>query len=292
MDQLAGCQKDPGEVLYPWRIVNEQHLDPATHSISYAFASAETGSNYLNDFPDTPVTVNAVCPMPGLMTDKQLGCVPGVLKQIDLYLAAVPHPAPDTTFYIWAGGNDIFNNVKRLLALTPKKKTGALVDTNFTTPLTASLTTSISDRLRAKLPSFSFPLLNLLKAKDRLIAAGVKPEQIYFINLPDLAKTPAGINLANGNRVVLGIVHSLALTFNTGLKQILTNHPLSKHNLPASHIISSYQILDEIFMDPDYFNMKYTDRNCVADGKDPLCAGYVFFNEKHPSVATGKSLQT
>ncbi len=284
------AKKIPGETLIPWRVANAQHLDPATHSISYAFASAESGAHYLNDLDQstTPQNVDAACAMPGVIADKQLACVPGVLKQIDLYLAAVPHPAADTTFIIWAGGNDIFNNISRLIDLIPKKKTANAPDSAFNTTLTAALTTTPAPKFHAKFPAISFPLLNLLRAKDRLISAGVSPEKIYFINMPDLAKAPAGVRLAKGNKVITGIIHGLTITFNTGLEQILVHNPFNKHNLPSSHIISAYAMLDEIFTDPDYFGVTHLSNNCVKDGKTPLCNGYVFYDGKHPTVPTGK----
>ena len=278
----------PSDTLTPLRVATAHQLDPAGQSLNYAFAAAETGNHYLNDLSSEifPPYVDAICQAPGKISDTA-ACVPGVLKQIQLYLAAVPHPASDTRFILWAGGNDIFNNVKKTQYLFSKKEVSD-ISTWLRAQFMPTLFPQHTPSPRPEFPVFSDPVANLLIAKNKLIAAGVKPEQIYVINLPDLSLSPAGIRLANGNPAILQTIHLLSIGFNESLTLMLAHNPLSDNNLADSHVLSIYDFLNEVMAHPADFQITNLTGNCVEDNQTPLCTGYVFFNEKHPTAETGK----
>lgn len=279
----------PGNTLYPLRMMLMQQANPATHSINYAYASAETGNHFLNDISGKafPPYVDQICKKPGQIS-ANIACVPGVLKQIQMYLDAVGHkPAPDTLFIIWAGGNDILNNINKARAFLHSqgfKKLSAVL-------LQSLMGASKDGRPQiphAVIPELSAPIDNLLEAKDKLIAAGIQPEQIYVLNLPDLSKTPAGMQLSGGNPAFLHAIQLMITGFNEMLALALTHHPFNDNNLPASHILSMYELLNKILDHPEKYQLTQLSGNCVADRKAPLCTGYVFFDNKHPTVKTGQ----
>jgi len=284
------AKKFPDQIIWPIRIAKQNNIDLTNNSLNYAFASAETGANYLDDQPGNayPPYVSAACHAPGNLAPG-LYCVPSVLKQIDLYLSDVRHPDDKTTFIIWAGGNDIFNNVAKLISLLNQKKL-----TDFSNQLINTFSFDNKninkDNCSSLFPPLSHPVINLIRARDKLIAAGVKPEQIYFINLPDLAKSPAAIKLAKGSDAVLNIVHGISLLFNSSLELGLTKMPFSENNLLASHIISAYDLLNEVMIAPTKFTFTKTTQSCVAENATPYCKGYMFFNDKHPTTKIGELL--
>ncbi len=249
-----------GEKIYPWRVLQANHLNPEKYSVNFAFASAETGDHWLNDLSTEafPPYIDDLCKTPQKINEKK-ACVPGVLKQIGFYLQAVPKPSPDTIFIIWAGGNDMLNNIHKLFQW---KKI-------FSLPI-------------------SNPIKNILAAKDRLIAAGVKPEQIYILNLPDLSKTPAGIRIAAHQPSILYAMGFLTRVFNKGLLLTLSHDYFNDNNLPASHIFSIYKLFNKIIRHPENYNITEVQNSCMNEQAMPACKGYVFFNDKHPTMETGK----
>jgi len=274
-------KKFPTQTILPSRIAEEQHIDLLGKNIDYAFASAETGDQYLNDHSGEifPPYIDQVCHEAGQIAPG-IYCVPGVLRQISTYLDAVHHPDSNTIFIIWAGGNDIFNNITKLVALLQFKKSN-----EFHSQLMNSL--SLTPVMNT-LPKLSTPVINLVRARDRLIEAGVNPNQIYFIDLPDLSKTPAATKLAGSSKLLLGAMHAITVSFNTSLKLALTKMPFSKNNLPESHIISIYDLLNTMMQNPQKYHFTHTTQSCVNDDATPYCTGYIFFNDKHPTTEAGK----
>lgn len=226
------------------------------NSVVYAYASSDTSADYLAaDWPKAvPVpAVNAACTAPGLLRDGQgyvkSTCVPGVLKQIDLYLSKKHAPNPNSVFIIWAGANDLFYKLPS--GIPPQK----IIETAVT---------------------------NLLQAKNKLLENGVTPQQIYVLNLPDLSLTPYAIK------------YGLKLTeltngFNAYLLQALTNNADPKNpGLPSNHVISMFDLLNDVVKSPEKYDLTNTQDSCVDKSETPLCQGYVFYNMKHPTAAMHK----
>jgi len=227
-------------------------LSPLSQTVSYAYAGADTSDHYLNsDWPEnTPIPdINPDCKKPGLMKDAQqevsAACVPGMLKQIDLYLNDVNHkPNPNTLFFIWAGANDLFY----------KLPTGQPPEQIIKTAMT-----------------------NLVQAKNKLLDEGVLPQQIYVLNLPDLSKTPFAIK----NNLNLT---QISVAFNTNLSAVLTTADQHHPGIPTSHIISMYDLLNDVVLQPDKYHVKNTTESCAENKKAPLCSEYVFYDNKHPTA--------
>jgi len=229
-----------------------RNIAPLTDSVVYAYASADSSNDYLAaDWPNlTPLPiVNGACTSPGLIKDSlgevNSSCVPGVLKQVDLYLKDVNYvPSKTTLFIIWAGANDLFY----------KLQTGEPPEKIVTTAIT-----------------------NLVQAKNQLLSKGVSPEQIYVLDLPDLSLTPFAIK--NGLKLT-----QLCLYFNSVLTSLFTN-PSDPTHIPTTHIISMFNLLNTIVQSPDKYNLTNVTDSCVEKGQVPLCKGFLFYDMKHPTAA-------
>jgi len=234
-------------------------ISPLTNSVIYAYASADSSANYLGaDWPNVipqPV-INAACAKPGLFKNDQgnvkNACVPGLLKQIDLYLNDVHSvPKKTTMFFIWSGANDLF--YKLPTGESPEKivKTVAM---------------------------------NVLQAKNKLLDHGVSPKQIYVLNLPDLSLTPYAIS------------HGLKLTqistlLNTTLASLLTEPSDPSHpGLPSAHIISIFDLLNDVVKNAEKYNLKNVTDSCEEKGGIPLCKGFLFFDMKHPTASIHRAI--
>ncbi|PHQ81456.1 MAG: hypothetical protein COB66_02180 [Coxiella sp. (in: Bacteria)] len=256
-----------------------KNMDPNTLNIDWSWAAAETGSNYIND--DThhsppPYNDTACNPHgPGRMAPGN-SCVPGTELQINEYLTAVHHqPSPNTLFIIWAGGNDLFNDISKLLPSGQPINDGhlnLLIDSVHEHPQ-RSLYTPFSVPL-------STPVKNLNDAVTTLEAQGINPNQIYVINLPDLSKTPAAQAMAKGNKLILDAVSMISYLYDLDLELDLSKL------IPKSHVISIADLFNDMTTHPAPYKLTNVTNSCVADHKTPSCTGYLFFNSKHPTIHT------
>ncbi len=229
-------------------------VSPLTHSVNYAYASADTSADYLNaDWPNaTPIPkVNTECQNPGLLKNSQGDvtsvCVPGLLKQIDLYLKDVDQkPNSNSVFFIWTGANDLFY----------KLPAGQSPEQIIATAIT-----------------------HIVQAKNTLIEHGVPAQQIYVLNLPDLAKTPYAIKNS------LKQLTEISIAFNQGLMAELTKSDQTHPGIPSSHIISIFDLLNDIVQNPGKFLVNNVTQSCSENNESPLCNGYLFFDLKHPTAA-------
>jgi len=240
--------------VYPIHEVGQDKSRILSNNINYAYASADTSNDFLAaDWPDNKSipTANLACKNPGLLKNSDgkviSSCVPGLLNQVEAYLNDVHHtPNSNTLFFIWAGGNDLF--YKLPLGVSPKD----------------IITVAVS---------------NIVNAKNKLIASGISPKNIYVLNLPDLSKSPYAIE------------HSLQLTeltiaFNTTLQMALTTSVNGSTNAPlqVSHIISIFDLLNEMTAAPTQYNFSNLQESCVKDAEIPLCKGFLFYDGKHPTA--------
>lgn len=236
------------------------------NNINYAWASAETGDTYLNDLSSLPYSpINTDCGRPGQI-DENISCVPGVLEQIRLYLQDIKgHPDPQALFIIWAGGNDLFNNIIKMLGPKPR-------------------------------PDLSHPVDNLHTAVATLIYQHVPRSHIYVINMPNIAETPAGRDLINGRFFKALLVKTISYGYNTLLNLELTHRmPWQDNidtNLPPGHVISGAQLFNHILTSTEAqkkFGLNNVVDACTASytTQFPQCDGYLFFNSKHPTITAG-----
>jgi len=238
---------DAGGALSPARIAPELGLEPLRDNISFAFASALSGDNFVNDTdPKNPILpINAACTEAGRADDTGPACVPGLLKQIQSYLEQVNNQAnPQTLFVLWAGANDLFNGLET-----------SADSKNF-----------IDETVE-----------NIVMAINQLTKAGATSNNILIMNLPDLAMTPAVIKLAKDDPKELQTVSDLSQLYNAKLA-------IKVSELTDAQLISIDELLNDILSDPNEYDINNTDGDCVADGKAPQCKAYLFFNNKHPTT--------
>lgn len=258
--------------IYPSRLVKKLKLNPETQNIDYAYASADTSSKFLND--DISKTLlfapyNSNCRKAGLIAPGN-ACVPGARVQIQTYLADVHHkPNPNTLFIIWSGGDDFIDDVEKLIyaynSHDVKNKTG--------------------QAYARKNVNFAYPVYDLHQAVLTLIKNGVSTRQIYVVNLPNLAGTPAAIQLSKNNPLLLDTLGLVTDLFNSQLAWTLESDP--KIHLPKSHIIQAHKLQQEVLKDPGKYGLTHVKEDCVAQHANPVCRGYIFFDDLHPTVLMG-----
>lgn len=269
LDQLT---LDSSAVIFPAREITNPQLElppsPLDDNISFAVADALSGDNFIVSNAPRQIGQDLTdndCLTIGIQGDSDQFCVPGMLKQVDIYLNLVSfEPSPNTLFVLWAGSNDILNGLVSLDILNDLLGTPGFI------------TDAVS---------------NIKTAVEQLIMAGATKENIMVIDLPDLAATPDGKSLANsisgGNpvlrRIVLRKLSSLSSTFNSELTMALATEQMAEVN-----IFQASTVVNSIIANPKAFDITNTTDSCVADGQDPQCLQgdgfYLFFNGIHPSA--------
>ncbi|MEE9452256.1 MAG: SGNH/GDSL hydrolase family protein [Gammaproteobacteria bacterium] len=245
--------------------VRERISDLTGLNVSYAFASAETIDGYLNDAGGQVPS----CVAPGV--DEVMVCIPGLLKQVDLYIDDISKQKknPDTLYIFSGGGNDILN------ALTA----GGLLQDQ--TQLAATLEAPekfIEDIIRQ-------PIKNIGKAVDMLQkSGGISRQKIYVINLPSLSQVPALQALVQGPKVsneqkikLLALLDDISDEYNTELEG-----QLKAQKLRGKNLFKVSALLTKVTRRPDdYAGISNVSDDCVSAGRAPQCDGYLWFNEKH-----------
>lgn len=268
--------------IYPARQASQRGYSPLRYSINYAWASAETGDHYVNDLNHNYSYNDEACQ---LLSAGQLSptssCVPGVLLQVKQYLGDVQnHPNSHSLIIIWAGGNDLFNNIAKIAAQNKDSSKPLLLLKMFNAPFPL-LPAATGDE------PLSNAVKNLKQAVIMLIQAGVPAQNIYVINMPDLARTPASQDFAKGNRTLLYALTMITDIFNTTLRVDLAfNYISPEFNLPNANILSANKAFSNILRDHQTLGFDKFLGNCVQQGATPYCKGYLFFNGKHPTVET------
>lgn len=247
-----------GQQIYPSHLIGHSDLDirPDRDNVNYAYASALTTDNYVDDsnaaIPYYPIRSD--CKTPGQLDPDGTACVPGMLTQLNIYLDEVNHQVNhDSLFVIWGGGNDIFNVLAQLSINNGNEAPDP-------SDIVAQATTAAKQAVA-----------NILQMVATLTANGASEQQIVVFDLPNLADAPAGA----GNEVLLS---SISQGFNQGLQIQLMKA------FPQVSLFSTDHILTDILNDPNNFNIDNTNGDCVAEGNNPECVGYLFFNAKHPTT--------
>ncbi|MCC2666475.1 MAG: hypothetical protein K0S63_391, partial [Gammaproteobacteria bacterium] len=196
----------------------------------------------------------------------------GVLKQVDLYLFSLKKhgytkPHPETVFFIWAGGNDLFYGYQ-------------------------SITESFSGKMRALLYPPTVKALairavnNIMLAREKLMASGVKENKIYLLNMPDLSKTSGVITAAKTmyqplRYLFIHSIHSMTEDYNLLLRQRLAH---------KNAVIDMNQLFKNMLQNPSDFNLTNTENNCKAAHALPACKGYLFYDIKHPTTGIHREI--
>jgi phospholipase/lecithinase/hemolysin len=265
--------------IYPASQASHQGFSPLRYSINYAWASAETGNHYLNDLNHENPYDDIACQTTGAgYLSSTISCVPGVLLQVTAYLKGVGnHPNPRTLIIIWAGGNDIFNNIAKVTHQNKQSSKPILLlkMLNVAYPVWSN---EKNDE------PLSNPVQNLKQAVKILIQAGVPAQNIYVINMPNLANTPAAQEFTKGNKTMLYALTVITEIFNTVLRVNLA------FDLPNGNIISASKEFNEIVKNHQKYGFDKLFHSCVQDNAAPDCQGYVFLNGKHPTTEVHRLL--
>lgn len=180
----------------------------------------------------------------------------GIQRQIERYAgqhaAAVPSPS-DTLFMVWGGPNDVFLGAE----------TGG--DPNVYIPAA----------------------VNAL-ANDLLMLVGMGAQHILVPGMPNLGLTPE----ANGlGPVVAAGLSALSVAYNDGLGFMLSS--LDALLPPEVHLygFDTAGFFASISADPGAFGFTNTTESCLFTGGPlPGCAGYLYFDNVHPTTATHQLL--
>jgi phospholipase/lecithinase/hemolysin len=266
--------------IIPSRAWQGENLTQA--NVDYAWASAETGDKYLDDL-SSPFSYPAQCRHAGYI-HKKLSCVPGVMLQVKQYLHDLHRnhqkPGQRSMFVLWAGGNDIFDNIERALyRLKHSRFKPAFI-------------------LPKKQLAFSwFPSKNIYNAVNLLINAGVPAQHIYVFNLPNIAATPGAQHLVKNalknslskQQVALYTIGAISSLYNSNLKFWLT-YGIRSSQKP--HVVSIEAIFHRMVTANHFLGYHFLDtqHSCLRLLATPYCTGFLFFNDKHPSTTTGKLL--
>lgn len=270
--------------------------------LNAAFASAETGDNFVND-----KSAKAYAPVEGQCTNYgdfgQYSCVPGAIKQIELASKKVPDwKMKIAAVALWAGANDILNNVGKLRSIFGENLDKSDVFTKELEKLelkNGNWTESSFNQFFKDLAGdqydtlhFSNPIKNTRKAVDILVHDKKVPvDNILVIGLPDMGKFPAtAVSPAISTLLTL-----LSQGYNSLLQYVTLRSDIKKG---LSFVdISAWQ--QRQTKDPAWVQ-DALKRNCVSEKQQELCmAGsmrssikkpYLFFNDKHPTVATHKKM--
>ncbi|MFZ9035907.1 MAG: SGNH/GDSL hydrolase family protein [Francisellaceae bacterium] len=247
--------------LYLLRGDNHQ-VSAFTHNFSYAVASAQTGDNYIDDKHVSPWPVMSAkdCDH-GLGDYGAYSCVPGLMKQVALYLADVDdHPNPHTLFILWAGGNDFYQNIIKLLS-----------DSRLT---------------------LSHPIDNTISAVNLLLDHGVSADNIYVLNLPDFAMVPAVRSLLaqklknpRDDKMALYAVSMISDLYNLTLKNDLFIKTYGRFK--PDHVFGLDKRFLAIYENKQIQRALRIDKpvglTCVKANALPYCRGFLFYNDMHPT---------
>ena len=261
--------------LYPAYKINNKYDNK---NLNYAFASAETGDNYLDDLKKAKYPPYVNCDHAGK------GCVPGVLKQISFYLAQ-NKVRPDTLYIIWAGGNDIFNNIYKLPK--PKGKISGLISLEKMMKDTISLHPSNGS-------PYAHPVVNLTRAVTTLHKQGAK--NILVVGMPNIAKAPAAVKMLQNNRIVMAMITMWMKFYNHRLQQQVKGMAMFYNPSAIFNEITSNKQFGTAKQQFYYkagetcFGVYGRRRDAclqqIAQDSLPI----VFYNGKHPTVRTGMAL--
>lgn len=272
--------------IYPSRQASQLGYSPLRYSIDYAWASAETGNHYVNDLSTSYAYNDAACGThgPGVISTES-ACVPGVLLQVTQYLSDVQnHPNPQTLFVIWAGGNDFFNNMGKIVTQNKQSSKPILLLKMLDAPFPL-MPTAVSDQPLSK------AVTNLKQAVTILIQAGVPAQNIYVINLPNLAQTPAAQSFINGQKVMFYLLSAMTEGYNIMLRITLSFDYLhAQFNLPNGNIISANSFFADLLKNHQQLGFTQVLQSCVQDNATQNCDDYIFFNGKHPTTKTHQLL--
>lgn len=274
---------------------------PSSTNINYAWASAETGMHYLNDMTSSPYFVynDDQCDKPGALNPEDgVYCVPSVGKQIELFLANQgqrPSYRQESLFILWAGGNDMFNDIAKItekLAIEPGVTADETQKQEFLNQMT-----QIANQEQGEDQGLSYPIYNIVKDIQMLRSAGVPYKHILVVGMPDLSTVPAIKQMMEGNEWALPLLSGVSDVYNSALWAAV-----KVNTVAMAKFFNPMPLLNDIVKDKQYvasngetFLFPNVDEPCYKEAYSPDlpirdCSGFLFYNLKHPTNETHQAL--
>ncbi len=259
-------------------------------NINSAWASAETGNVYLNDRPGPPFSEVGDCVMPGLRRDG-VSCVPGVLKQVELFLASDVKNKEGRFYILFGGGNDVIDNILRVRQWLAHEKEELLhwLHLDHTSPAGLLAAQEVSESVSGSSvlhQKFAHPIQSTVQAVELLVSAGVPKSQIAVMSLPDLSRAPIGRHLTAGWPAVLKLLKGFCEGYSDALKL-----SLDWFGFGSVKTLDIFQWQNDTLNNKAALGFLYgEERDCVHDGAQEACDGYFFFNGKHMTTQVGHRL--
>ncbi|WP_108652785.1 SGNH/GDSL hydrolase family protein [Dongshaea marina] len=252
--------------------VSSKAIHPGIH-LNYAWASAETGRHYLSDNSGKPYfpSRDNECRQPGLFADSRgevQPCVPSVGLQVQQFIqqhGKDPEYIKSSLVVMLAGGNDILNNLGKLLS---------------------------ENRLKILLTQgLSHPIDNTLLNIKVLHRAGVPYSNMLVLGLPDFSLIPAIHKLVNNNASALSMLSQISSAYNRWLQfrlwweTLFSDQAITFYN-PTSFlndlaVNGSYETIDGASL--EFSQGLIPCHQKPEEPERPGCDQHIFYNLKHPS---------
>ncbi len=251
--------------------------------INAAWVEAGTGDDFLDDRIDPPSATN-ICQMPGVFDGYT--CIPGIIKQIALYLDSPVEHKSERLHLIFAGGNDIFDNIKRIKNWVSEEKDRLLLWLSNDVNKIASLLTDKGSKDAKFHQKLEHPIDNTVEAVKRLIAAGVPKKNIVVLNLPDLSRAPVVYKLTKDKSFLRELLKRFCAGYDEVLKAELYLAVGS-----GVKTLDTYSWLNRVLDERAKNGVSgNAERGCVDDAQQEECSGYFFFNGMHMTTQIGHKL--
>lgn len=269
-----------------------KYINNPKYSILFASASAQSGYEFVNDLDPAFNFEGAPAPYISCSNEQyntevssSMACVPNAVTQVNKFLDLSKHADnanyKNTKFIIWIGGNDVNGNIAKIFnigKLDYKK---------------------IISQLKAYHPSL---LVNNIRTSIELLRdSGVPAKNIYVFGLPNFKYVPAVRSLISSfsdtnQSIILGLLSAVSINYNNSMKKLVIKEGVNFYDVGKLFI--------EIIKTPetfiDYYDALATDNplyfctNTIdnplnnTDNNFPLCKGFVFYNNIHPTTYTHK----
>lgn len=275
-----------------WQIkqAHNRHKIFANNNLSFAFASAESGAKYVSDLHGSHIELpynpyNTSCTGPGkdTLNGHWQSCVPGVYQQINDYLSFTNlHVANrQDTYIIWAGANDLFDNIGKVLYLAKQKEYGSAVGALITLTVQCHFGSSLYFSAGHTHPIlFSCAANNVANDVRLLLQKGADAHNIYVLAMPDLSLAP------EARMYPAWITTGVAKAFNSAIANRLGSSGV--------HLFPAFASFDRLVNHAASYGFINNDNSCVATHHySPAinaCNKYFFYNGKHPTGHAGQCI--
>lgn len=199
----------------------------------------------------------------------------------------------NTKVIIFAGANDVFNNVARAFAEYPdnKLKALALLTDGIPTKCAQKDVQVLPDYVKDGAFTYSCVANNVYHDVNALVSSGVSKQSIVLFNLLNFADTPAAASYPVAIKVVLAAIV-------VGINTKMDNLVASITGDGKVDIFPTYLFFGNMVKNYKDYGFNYSlVEDCVdayntdfSTYKPGFCQGYFFYNSKHPTGHAGQCI--